>query len=278
MGDEKRASPDVLFREVEDDEEYRLESLRPDGEWALDYEMGAYLFNGEVGAEEIGEEDARRIVSKIATHEFVEPFICQYCGLHRYHLPGEHDQCDHSVTGECVEEEPQGERSAMFKTEREIVKNKRAESGAFYDSSGAFLGSLKGGRDKITINERTVATMKSNGNATFTHNHPSGGSLSLGDLESASRMNLKEMRVVGENKFGKFTFIVKRPSAGWPTDVDISKAYSKYQRDVAYVIAARYKEGRISKTTGTTAFAHAMAKLTAREIGAEYKMIRIRKK
>ena len=67
-----------------------------------------------------------------------------------YHLPGEHDQCDHSITGECTSD-PSDPRAAMFKNEREIAKNKRTESGAFYDSSGAFLGSLKGGKDKITI-------------------------------------------------------------------------------------------------------------------------------
>ena len=32
-------------------------------------------------------------------------FTCAYCGLHRYHLPGQHDQCDHSPTGECSEED-----------------------------------------------------------------------------------------------------------------------------------------------------------------------------
>lgn len=28
-------------------------------------------------------------------------YTCVYCGVHRYHLPGQHDQCDHSPTGEC---------------------------------------------------------------------------------------------------------------------------------------------------------------------------------
>ena len=31
----------------------------------------------------------------------IEGFTCAYCGTHRYHLPGQHDQCDHSPTGEC---------------------------------------------------------------------------------------------------------------------------------------------------------------------------------
>jgi len=32
-------------------------------------------------------------------------FTCVHCGLRRYHLPGQHDQCDHSPTGECSEED-----------------------------------------------------------------------------------------------------------------------------------------------------------------------------
>jgi len=35
--------------------------------------------------------------------EDIESFTCVHCGLHRYHLPGQHDQCDHSPTGECSE-------------------------------------------------------------------------------------------------------------------------------------------------------------------------------
>lgn len=31
-------------------------------------------------------------------------YTCVYCGVHRYHLPGQHDQCDHSPTGECSED------------------------------------------------------------------------------------------------------------------------------------------------------------------------------
>ena len=51
--------------------------------------------------EKEGEEDIKR-------------FTCAYCGLRRYHLPGQHDQCDHSPTGECVSEAG-GDRGALTK-------------------------------------------------------------------------------------------------------------------------------------------------------------------
>ena len=41
-------------------------------------------------------------------------FTCAYCGVHRYHLPGQHDQCDHSPTGEC-KSDAGGDRSALTK-------------------------------------------------------------------------------------------------------------------------------------------------------------------
>jgi len=47
-------------------------------------------------------------------------FTCAYCGIRRYHLPGEHDQCDHSPTGQCEDGSKQdrgvsGERTDSFK-------------------------------------------------------------------------------------------------------------------------------------------------------------------
>lgn len=52
-------------------------------------------------------------VTDLLTEE--REFTCVYCGIRRYHLPGEHDQCDHSPTGECSPVEP-GKKSAPITT------------------------------------------------------------------------------------------------------------------------------------------------------------------
>src|SRR3990167_3509907 len=42
-----------------------------------------------------------------------QSYTCVYCGLKRYHLPGAHDQCDHSVTGGCVDKEWEEQESKI---------------------------------------------------------------------------------------------------------------------------------------------------------------------
>ena len=40
-------------------------------------------------------------------------YVCAYCGIRRYHLPGKHDQCEHSPTGECTPVEPGGKSTPI---------------------------------------------------------------------------------------------------------------------------------------------------------------------
>ena len=52
---------------------------------------------------------ATRALAELAKErgEEIGDFTCAYCGIRRYHLPGQHDQCDHSPTGECSFKESQ---------------------------------------------------------------------------------------------------------------------------------------------------------------------------
>ena len=73
-------------------------------------------------------------------HSYVRAFTtaeytCCYCGAKRYHLPGQHDQCDHSPTGECSEgsvtelkeiekldQHERGWRDGLEEAEEQIIK------------------------------------------------------------------------------------------------------------------------------------------------------------
>lgn len=48
---------------------------------------------------------AQRKKKRNSLQDLYRQYECAYCGLKRYHLPGQHDQCDHSPTGDCVDEE-----------------------------------------------------------------------------------------------------------------------------------------------------------------------------
>jgi hypothetical protein len=61
----------------------------------------------------------------------------------------------------------------------------------------------------------------------LTHNHPSNTSFSLPDLETASRFNLTEVRVVGETG----VFSMKPSRDGWPEPNLIERRYEEINYD-----------------------------------------------
>ena len=194
-----------------------------------------------------------------------------------YHLPGEHDQCDHSVTGECTAEEPAGPRADLFKAEREFVK-KPVEHGIAFGSKGQELFREKGEENSIVIGRQLIDKLKKDGNAVYSHNHPRGtGSFSSQDLTMASVTNLKEMRAVTDTPFGKFTFIVTRPKEGWPKMDRINSTYARYKDKILLAIGNRYdpsvKENMMQLNVAAS---HAMIKVVTDKLKIPYKMIRVR--
>lgn len=67
--------PTGLMREVETDDEYRLEHVDASGQWVLNYDLARYLFNGEGMADEIDADKAaqvaRSLVKKTDTQDSV---------------------------------------------------------------------------------------------------------------------------------------------------------------------------------------------------------------
>lgn len=198
---------------------------------------------------------------------------------HSYHLPGEHDQCDHSVTGECTAEEPAGPRADLFKAEREFVKQP-IEHGIALDSKGKEIFREKGTDSGIVIGRQLIDKLKKDGNAVYSHNHPRGsGSFSSQDVTFASVTNLKELRAVTETPFGKFTFIMTRPTGGWPKMDRINATYARYKDKVLLAIGNRYdpkvKENAVQLNVAAS---HAMMKIMSDKLKIPYKMIRVRAK
>lgn len=194
-----------------------------------------------------------------------------------FHLPGEHDQCDHSTTGECSAEKPAGPRADLFKAEREFVK-KPIEHAIAFDSNGKELFREKGGESSVIIGRQLIDKLKKDGNAVYSHNHPRGsGSFSSQDLTLASVTNLKEMRAVTETPFGKFTFIATRPKGGWPKMDRINSTYARYKDKILLAIGNRYDPGvKENKMQLNVAASHAMMKVVTDKLKIPYKMIRVR--
>lgn len=197
----------------------------------------------------------------------------------RFHLPGQHDQCDHSPTGECVEEDPEGPRAGMFRFEREIVRQTKETLG-YFDKDGNLLQRIDGEESSVAVPESVVAKMR-NKDTVMVHNHPTaggGGGFSDIDLFVAISDNVAETRVVTENTLGKFTFIMKRPAGGWPSPNVVRAAVGEAKRQMFPVVNFMRNLGRISSLEANLAGWHSVAKLTADKLGLDYKMIRVRRR
>ena len=64
----------------------------------------------------------------------------------------------------------------------------------------------------VQLTPTIAAYLRENGNAVFTHNHPSGNCLGIEDINYMVRSNLKEMRACGPHGD---VFVLRRPKDGW---------------------------------------------------------------
>lgn len=206
-------------------------------------------------------------------HGAFEALLSRILPPREYHLPGQHDQCDHSVTGECVEEEPAGERRELFRAERRIALDQHRETAVAFNEKGEMLLNKQGEKSSVFFHATEIAKVK---NAVFTHNHPSGRGLSIEDLNFAEQADLREMRAVGDNEHGKFTFIIKRPKDGWPNDMMFKT--SEWNKKLRARLVPLVEAGRISDRQAGNAHHFALMALVAKDIGAEHRVVRIRPK
>ena len=124
-----------------------------------------------------------RIFGKYAELREGRSYDCQWCGLHRYHLPGEHDQCAHSPTGECSpvtsNEIEEGRRALSTKAQAIIEERGMAaefsklrakissgqQTREIYMKGGEYILGRKQLHDKIV--DGLVANVPKSANPTF---------------------------------------------------------------------------------------------------------------
>jgi SPP1 gp7 family putative phage head morphogenesis protein len=100
------------------------------------------------------------------------------------------------------------------------------ETAVLVDSDGDVIFSKVGQKAEVGFTTREAEQFP---DQILTHNHPSGGSLSLQDLVTASRTNLAEIRASGRGTMDGFvrTYSIKRPAKGWPKDWEIEDAFAR---------------------------------------------------
>lgn len=106
-----------------------------------------------------------------------------------------------------------------------LIRGNSYESAAVIDTSGKQLLFKKGDKRQVAFSPEESALMK---DAILTHNHPSGltdrykigNSFSNPDILTAISSDVKEIRAAT----ARYSFSIKRPKAGWGTDVSATNA------------------------------------------------------
>lgn len=202
-----------------------------------------------------------------------------------YHLPGEHDQCDHSVTGECTSKETSPARQKLFDAEARIRGNKEFETAFAVKPDGEVVLDKRGDARSVTF---TIEELETFTDTVFTHNHPSGNGLSASDLHLAAWANMAEIRAVGyiggaterrPDRPGVFmTYIMKRPEGGWPHPEDARTIASKFADVTRSRLQRRVDDDRLTGDEAEAAHWAVVNALYAKKIGAEFRVIRVKEK
>jgi len=87
---------------------------------------------------------------------------------------------------------------------------------------------------------------------------------------------VSEMRAVGTHATGKITYVIKRPKAGWPKPDAMWDKISYWDSRLRNRLMPMLDAGRITDDGAARAHGYALAALVAKDIGAEYRAIRIR--
>ena len=215
-------------------------------------------------------------VAEIKDLSETKTFTCAYCGLRRYHLPGQHDQCDHSPTGECTGDKAEGHRTELFKAEREISQRLKHETAVGFDPvTGKEIWRKQGGVDYVKIEPEDHKMLSG---SVFTHNHPRGSGFSREDLGMAAKMDNVEMRAVGYRGGAKYTYIMERPRGGWPSAEKMIDIVGEENEKLRGEFWSRINAGNLSREDAGNAHNLALAALVAERVGAKYRTIRIRQK
>ena len=110
-----------------------------------------------------------------------------------------------------------------------------------------------------------------NVNAIMSHNHPSGSSLSVTDIKTASNLNAKEIRAVGS----EYSYSMIRPDDGWPSVSQIDTVHRKYERIVRDKYTKLFSQGKITKSQFNMGASHEIMLGVSNDLGIMYKKERV---
>ncbi len=119
------------------------------------------------------------------------------------------------------------------------IADDTVETALVFDADGKVLLNKTGDRNSGSFTADEVRTMK---DATLTHNHPVGTSLSREDVMLAIQANMAEMRAVTQD----YVFELPRPSTGWPNAVEVDQEFKTWDSLIKADWRAAIQDGQMT--------------------------------
>lgn len=153
-------------------------------------------------------------------------------------------------------------KQAIVTTE-DRIRHAEIEIGVFFSQEGRVISRRQGDVNSISFNKQELlAAQKSY----FTHNHPNGNTFSRSDIETASELELSEIRVVTKN----LRFSMSTNSRGWPSKTDLQKALDELNTKANDVVKNMINTDEVHPKFATVEKNHQLWLLVANKFGLLY--------
>ena len=122
------------------------------------------------------------------------------------------------------------------------IAGHKNEYGILYDSQGNRILKKRGEKDRIVYTDEETALMPG---GVLTHNHPSGATFSVDDIDMMGRTGITELRAIGRDG----VYVIRQP-AEWPEEINsfekLEKEYSEIQLSLQNEMYEEVLSGRIT--------------------------------
>lgn len=166
---------------------------------------------------------------------------------------------------ETVDKWTKAARRELLKDERSIMKRAK-EIAVVYDKNGKFLFQKSGGGESVSFSLQEMIKLRGN---IVSHNHPSGASFSMQDINLMRLSGISELRVVVNDG----VYYLRAPKK-WPssikTEEDLMHELKMIRKKVRKHYQKLYEDGKINEIERYWLSSNERNKLFSEKFGFEY--------
>lgn len=154
---------------------------------------------------------------------------------------------------------------AIKETETQLIKRKTEKAVVFADD-GTIVFEKAGEKSSVSFTPDELRLFENN---ILTHNHPSGSSFSMDDVELATFWNLKGIRACGS----QHRYYLNRPASGWSREMwkkKIKPLAEKIHNDVFRQFSELINKGKLTPEEANYRHWHEVWSRVAKEVGLDY--------